>query len=340
MMHNSTDEKSRLRRGLFLLSCLVLVFTLGLCSCASIFPPLLPPSAYNKGDCEPVTTVNGRLCQDVASLSGLVPPRRAADAESLNKAAEYIAQEFGKTGCSVEKQSFPVDGKTYMNIICSFGPKEGERVIVGAHYDVDKDGTPGADDNASGVAGILELARKLSKEKPALARPFDLVAYSLEEEPYFGTGKMGSYYHAKSLADRNVRIKIMMSLEMIGYYSDQSDSQAYPVIFMYFSYPRQGNYIAVVGKCGQENEVSRVRDLMAKQGTIDVQSFTGPTILGGIDLSDHRNYWAFSYPAVMITDTSYYRNPNYHKETDTRQTLDFNRMAGVVEAVYAAMIGY
>jgi hypothetical protein len=335
-MHHTTDRKLKLWIGAIILSCLILAIVLGLCSCAT-----LPPSTYNDRPCDPGTTLTGRLCQDVDSLSGLVPPRRAANMTSLNRAANYIAREFEKTGCRMEEQHFSVEeGTDYRNIICSFGPVDGERIIVGAHYDVSpgQGARPGADDNASGVAGILEIARIVSKEKPALARPLNIIAYTLEEEPYFSRRTdMGSFHHAESLFKKKVSVRLMMSLEMIGYFSDKPDSQTYPLCLLYFSYPSKGNYIAVVGKAGQDSEVLRVRDLMAKQITIEVQSITAS---GGVDLSDHRNYWAFGYPAVMITDTADYRNPNYHEASDTRQTLDFTSMAEVVKGVYKVILDY
>jgi hypothetical protein len=327
VMHHTTDGKSRSRGDLLFLACLVLAFVFGLSSCA--IKPL--PSCIDAVN--PVEVSAKRLRDDVDFLTKLVPPRSATNEGSLNKAVEYIAQEFGQTGCRLEKQRVQVEDTDYWNIICSFGPVDGERIIVGAHYDVDKDGTPGADDNASGVAGILELARMVNKveldqkarnEKPALARRLDLIAYTLEEEPYFsGQKDMGSHHHAESLAKSKVPVRLMMSLEMIGYFSGE-----------------YATYIAVVGKWEQRSMISRVSGLMAQQDSIDVVPAPVPTWIRGADLSDHRNYWKFGYPAVMVTDTDYLRNPNYHEATDTIDTLNFNSMAGVVRGVYDAMICY
>jgi hypothetical protein len=361
-MQYTTDGKSRQRRGLFLLSCLLLSSVLAFCACA--ITPVPRPDMTEISEDMPK-----RLCADVARLTLPSPSRRATNVESLNRAADYIALEFGKTGCSVEKQSFPVDGKTYMNIICSFGPAEGERIIVGAHYDVSdsrcgqarkvkgkdicpfgpatyesvdyqKGDQPGADDNASGVAGILELARMVGERKPALDHRIDFVAYTLEEPPFFKMAvdkesNMGSYHHAKCLHDRNIRVKLMMSLEMIGYFTEE-----YPDFPLDFLYPHEGTYIAVVGKWEQHLAVSRVRNLMAAKRTADVVSITAPSFLYALYLSDHINYWHFDYPAVMVTDMAYLRNTNYHKTSDAIDTLNFNKMAGVVEAVYSAIIKY
>ena len=332
-MHYATGGKSRLRSGVFLRSCLILLNVLGLCACA------ITPIPRSSAESPVEELLKKRLERDVAFLTELVPSRSAANVASLNKAAEYIAQEFTKTGCRLEEQHFPVEyGTYYRNIICSFGPVEGERVIVGAHYDVCCN-LPGADDNASGVAGILELARMVHREKPALARRLDLVAYTLEEPPYFQRvvtrdSNMGSYHHAKYLADRKVPVKLMMSLEMIGYFNPKE----YPDFPLNFLYPHEGAYIAVVGNWGQNYAISRVSRLMAQENTIDVVSMTAPTSM--IDLSDHINYWYFGYPAVMVTDTADYRNHNYHKDTDTIGTLDFTSMAGVVKGVYKVIMDY
>jgi hypothetical protein len=326
VMHFSTEERMRQRSVAHVLSCLLLSAVLSLCSCASKpLPCSFKASAY--------PGMPQRLHDDVAYLSQLDPPRRAADLESLNRAADYIAQEFNKAGCpEVRIQHFPVEkGTDYRNIICSFGPDEGEHIIVGAHYDVspEKGRRPGADDNASGIAGILELARMLSSDKPALRRleeikrPVDLIAYTLEEPPYFGSENMGSYQHASLMAEKKVPVLLMMSLEMIGYFSGE-----------------YAQYIAVVGKNEQRDMISRVSGLMARQGGIDVVSAPLPSFIYGIDWSDHRNYWHFNYQAVMVTDTSYLRNPNYHEVTDTVDKLDFTRMAGVVKGVYDAMLCY
>jgi hypothetical protein len=273
-MHITAGERSQQRSVALVLSCLLLSAVLSLCSCASKpLPCSVQASAYQG--------IPQRLLDDVAYLSQLDPPRRAADMESLNRAADYIAQEFNKAGCPVVRvQHFSVEKDTdYRNIICSFGPGEGERVIVGAHYDVspEKGKRPGADDNASGVAGILELARMLSNDKPALRRldeikrPVDLIAYTLEEPPYFGSENMGSYQHAKLTAEKKAPILLMMSLEMIGYFSGE-----------------YAQYIAVVGKGEQRDVISRVSGLMARQGSIDVVSAPMPSSFPGIDWSDQR----------------------------------------------------
>jgi Zn-dependent M28 family amino/carboxypeptidase len=283
----------------------------------------------------PTEVSQERLYKDVAFLTSLQPARNYANLASLNKAADYIYQEFSNLGCQPEVQTFTADGKEYKNIIASFGKMDGERVIIGAHYDVCGD-QPGADDNASAVAGLLETARLLYARKPALNYRIDFVAYSLEEPPYFATEHMGSAVHARYLHDKHIRVKAMICYEMIGYFSDKPHSQQFPDAALSKIYPNKGNFIIVVGRQGQETFTRNIQALMKANSSIDVQSIVFPYAEGLAGLSDHRNYWKYNYPAVMINDTSFLRNPNYHKKTDTIDTLDFKKMVEVVKGVYAA----
>jgi hypothetical protein len=278
-----------------------------------------------------------RLYHDVEVLTSIQPARNHANLASLNRAADYITGEFRKLDGRVTVQPFRVERREYKNIIASFGPEDAERVIVGAHYDVCGD-QPGADDNASAVAGLLETARLLNARKPDLPYRVDFVAYSLEEPPYFGTDRMGSAIHAKSLREGKVPVKGMICYEMIGYFSDAPGSQGFPDPAMSKIYPTRGNFILVVGKDGQEAFWSKIKTQMKAHSKVDVQSISFSASQGLAGLSDHRNYWKYDYPAVMINDTSFLRNPNYHRSSDTIDTLDFDKMTEVVRGVYAALI--
>ena len=260
--------------------------------------------------------------------------RTSSNVDVLDTLAEKIRIEFLKNTTRVSFQSYKVDGKEYKNIIASFGPEEGERIIVGAHYDVCGN-QDGADDNASGVAGLLELARLL-KDK-SLKYRIDLVAYTLEEPPYFNTKKMGSYVHAKSIHDNNIPVKGMISLEMIGYYSDNENSQDYPIGIMKWIYGDKGNYITIVQKsfCGEF--AKQFKTLSFKNNSILTKSFRAPTFFGGISLSDHKNYWEFGYSAAMVTNTAFFRNHNYHEGTDKVNTLDIPKMGLVIDGVYRTL---
>jgi Zn-dependent M28 family amino/carboxypeptidase len=277
-----------------------------------------------------------RLEAHVRALAGFAP-RDEGHPENLDRAAAYVRQELQRAGGRVEDQTFEVSGETYRNVIARFGPESRERIVVGAHYDA-AGPYPGADDNASGVAGLIELAHLLGKDPPPLR--VELVAYTLEEPPHFAGLTMGSAIHAASLKKQGVRLRAMIGLEMIGYFTDEPGSQQFPAPGLSLLYPSRGNFITVVGKLGQGPLVRRIKKTMARGAApLPVESITAPTSLPGVDLSDHRNYWAAGYQAVMITDTAFLRNPHYHRDSDRPETLDYRRMARVVAGVYAAVKG-
>jgi len=255
--------------------------------------------------------------------------------DQLNLTADYIKTVFKKSSDSVAIQEYMVDQKSYQNIICSFGTENKKRIVIGAHYDVCGD-QEGADDNASGVVGLLELSRLLNGKK--LAYRIDLVAYTLEEPPYFRTEFMGSYIHAKSLNEAKADIYGMISLEMIGYFKDEEKSQNYPLGILAAKYGNKGNYITIVKKFGSGPFVHKFSKSFKATKSILTKTFSGPPALPGIDFSDHLNYWKFGYDAMMITDTSFYRNKNYHQKTDTMDTLDISRMSKVIDGVYNGLI--
>jgi Zn-dependent M28 family amino/carboxypeptidase len=269
--------------------------------------------------------------------------------ENLKRAGDYIAAQFRAARGQVSLQEFDVEESHYANVVASFGPDSGPVVVIGAHYDsygnageqmlhggnpVSQGGNPGADDNASGVAGLIELAVLLGKNPPG--KSIELVAYTREEPPYFRSENMGSAQHARALAACKREVSYMLCLEMIGYFSDQASSQKYPVPGMGLIYPDKGNFIAVVGRFGDFSLTRRVKAAMTAATDLPVSSINAPGFVSGVDFSDHASYWNEGIPALMITDTSFYRNPNYHNAGDTPDTLDYVRMAKVVQAIYAA----
>ena len=256
---------------------------------------------------------------------------------TLNEVADYIHSVFTKYCDTVYFQEYIADGRPYKNVIGSIGAKNKERIIVGAHYDVYGD-QEGADDNASGVVGLLELTRLLENHKTDYR--IDFVAYSLEEPPYFRTQNMGSYVHAKSLNDANEPIKGMICLEMIGFFSEEPKSQTYPLPHKKIIYGSEADYIMIVQKMGNNSFSNQIKNLMKRAKLVDTKSIKAPVSIPGIDFSDHLNYWAFGYDALMITNTSFYRNPNYHKPTDTMETLDLDKMAFVIDEVYYALSNF
>jgi len=290
-------------------------------------------------DSSAITIDTQRITNDVKQLCNTPKARNYKNIISLNLAGTYIFNEFQKIGLVTKEQTYDVNGTTYKNIIATYGPENGERIIVGAHYDVCGN-QQGADDNASGVAGILEIARQFQKHQPKTKYRYDFVAYTLEEPPFFRTDNMGSHVHAKYLKDNNIAVKAMVSLEMIGYFSDAPKSQEYPLGFLKLFYPTKANFIAVVGKIGNGSITRQFKKGMKKGSAIKVCSISAPASIQGIDYSDHLNYWKYNFEAVMITDTSFFRNQNYHQVTDTIETLDYQKMTEVIKGVTYALFNY
>lgn len=279
------------------------------------------------------------LQQHVQYLSTLPNGRSSSASSSLSNAANYIDAAFREYCERVEEQAYTAHGAEVRNVSCIFAPESRQTIVVGAHYDAYED-LPGADDNASGVAGIVELARLLATASTTGAHRIELVAYTLEEPPYFRSPEMGSARHAKRLHDEGREIKAMLALEMIGYYTETPKSQNYPIPFLVPFYPREGNFIAVISHFEDIQLTREVKKLLKSAlQIIDVHSFNAPEFIPGVDFSDHRSYWQYGFPAVMITDTAWLRNENYHKETDTYETLDYNKMADVVTSTYWAVRG-
>ncbi|TQF11573.1 M28 family peptidase [Myxococcus llanfairpwllgwyngyllgogerychwyrndrobwllllantysiliogogogochensis] len=275
-----------------------------------------------------------RLRAHVRMLSETFHPRDSRHPENLERAADYIAGHLARAGGHVESQHFRVDGRDYRNVIARFGPEDGERIVVGAHYDSVR-GTPGADDNASGVAGLLDLAARLGRQPPPLR--VDLVAYTLEEPPHFRTGNMGSAVHARALKEAGGRVRAMVALEMLGHFTDVPGSQEYPLAALKLKYPDTGHFIGVVGTPGDGGLTDTVAEAMRGASPLPVESLSAPRALEGVDFSDHGSFWAQGYRAVMVTDTAFFRNPRYHEAGDTWDTLDYARMAQAVQGVYAAV---
>lgn len=262
-------------------------------------------------------------------------PRHYKNVEVLDTVAERIRNEFSKYTLHTGMQEYPAEGNIYKNVFASFGPENGEVIVIGAHYDVCGE-QDGADDNASGVAGIMELARLL-KDQP-LAYRIELVAYTLEEPPFFRTEKMGSYVHAKSLFDKKQAVKGMISLEMIGYYAEEPGSQSYPLKAMKWIYGDTGDYITLATNSFSGSFATQFKKVYFKNNSISAKSLKAPGFLAGIDLSDHRNYWKFGYSALMVTNTAFFRNHNYHQATDRLATLDLEKMGNVIDGVFRTII--
>jgi Zn-dependent M28 family amino/carboxypeptidase len=278
--------------------------------------------------------VIANLYKHVEYLSVKIGDRHLWKDDSLSKTAEYIESAFAGYGYGVERQTYSCYGKTVSNLIAEKIGENKEVVIIGAHYDT-VPGTPGADDNASAVAGLLELGRLLKESSNQKTLVF--AAFVNEEPPCFGSTNMGSMAYAKHLKDQKISIEVMVSLEMIGFFSEER-IQGYPFPGMGLFYPKKGNYIGVVGNFHSFKYVSFFKKGIRKHSNINAKSLTAPEFFGGINLSDNYSFWHHGYRAVMITDTSFFRNRNYHQETDTIDTLNFERMAELVKGLYYTLL--
>ncbi len=332
----------------WILAFICAICLLGFSLIAVVTQPLVTPLPST-----PPPVDAARLEAHVRKLSADFYPRSADQRKNLELSADYIVDALKASNAAVSIQEVVIDDIKYRNIIAHFGPAAGPLLVIGAHYDSHGDEargahdprgytadshTPGADDNASGVAGLLELARLLAA-KPQ-SRAIELVAYTLEEPPYFRTADMGSAWHARSLRAAHRDVTLMLSLEMIGSFNDVPGGQDYPVPGMASLYSDRGDFIAVVGKLGEFGATRKAKALMAGASDLPVYSINAPPLLQGIDFSDHLSYWNAGYPALMITDTAFLRNHQYHRAGDTWDKLDYRRMAKVVQGVYALSQGF
>ncbi|HEY5994536.1 MAG TPA: M28 family peptidase [Gallionellaceae bacterium] len=299
---------------------------------AFLAQPLVSPTPS-----QPPAVDAAALRAHVQKLAVAFYPRNIGNRKNLGLAADYIEAQLRQTGAAVSVQEYQAEGQKYRNIIARFGPERGPLLVIGAHYDSFEE-TPGADDNASGVAGLLELARLLASNPQQ--RPIELVAYTLEEPPFFRTADMGSARHAQMLRRQGRAVELMISLEMIGYFSDRPGTQDYPVPGLGLFYPERGNFVALVGNFSDFGKMRRLKALMLGAAQMPVFSINAPSMLPGIDFSDHMNYWAEGYPAIMVTDTAFARNREYHEQGDTWDRLDYARMARVVQGIYSATQGF
>jgi Zn-dependent M28 family amino/carboxypeptidase len=270
------------------------------------------------------------LYQHVEYLSVKIGERHLWKEGSLERTADYIESAFTSYGYSVWRQTYSCYGKKVSNLIVEKKGEDEGTVVIGAHYDT-VPGTPGADDNASAVAGLLELAR-LHREAPN-KKTFLFVAFANEEPPCFGFPNMGSMVYARHLKERKASVEVMVSLEMIGFFRPER-IQSYPLPGMSLFYPKTADFIGVVGNFRSLKYVSLFKKGIRKHSAIDARSLTAPEFFGGINLSDNYSFWRHGYRAIMVTDTSFFRNRNYHQETDTIDTLDFDKMAEVVKGVH------
>jgi hypothetical protein len=317
----------------FLVACALLV-ALGYRMMIAVKPSVARP-ILGADTQQEIVALEGRLMAHVELLGRTIGERHLGRPRALQKAAEYIRQVWGDQGLAVTEERFEVGGQPCLNLITQLPghQQSGELLVVGAHYD-SVYGSPGANDNGTGVAALLEMSRQL-RDHP-LARTVRLVAFVNEEPPYFLTDEMGSRVYARGARRRGERILGMLSLETIGYYSGAHGSQHYPAPFGML-YPDTGNFLAVVGNLASRRLVVDFMTQFMSATDFPVEGVATFEGVPGINWSDHSSFWAEGYPAIMLTDTAPFRYAEYHTAQDLPERVtrrEFARAAhGIVEAV-------
>jgi Zn-dependent M28 family amino/carboxypeptidase len=280
-------------------------------------------------------TCEERLRRHVQALAGDIGERHVWRPQALRAAAAYIRGELEGLGYAVAAQAYEAHGVRCENLEVEIAGAQRAREIVlaGAHYDT-VEGSPGADDNASGVAGLIEIARLLRAARPQ--RTLKLVAFVNEEPPFFPSGAMGSGVYARAARARGDDIRLMLSLEMLGCYRDAPGSQAYPPFLKRF-YPERGNFIAFVSNLRSRRALAEFTRAFRAASDFPAERLAAPALVPGVSWSDQLSFWRAGYRALMVTDTAFYRYPHYHRPTDTPERLDYPRMARVVEGLARAL---
>ena len=271
----------------------------------------------------------------VEMLAGSIGERNLWKYEALNRSAAYIEAELTAYGLSPERQTFEVSRLPVSNLDAGLHgtTRSDEVVVVGAHYD-SVAGCPGANDNATGVAAVLELARRLAgAPRPRTIR---FAAFVNEEPPFFKTAQMGSVVYANAAKRRGDRIVAMLSLETMGYYSDVRGSQHYPAPIALL-YPDVGNFIGFVSNVGSARLLMRARRAFRRRTDFPLQSAAVPEAVPGVGWSDHWSFWQAGYPAMMVTDTAPFRYPWYHTAEDTPDKVDFEKLTHLVDGLEAVV---
>ena len=270
------------------------------------------------------------LIADVQTLGGDIGERNMARYPQLNAAADFIENSFSRAGLQPRRDSYELHEKACHNIEAEIRGASPQIVVIGAHYD-SVFGSPGANDNGSGIAAMLALARRFAGKPTTHTLRF--VAFVNEEPPYFLTEQMGSFVYAGLCKARGDQITAMISLETIGYFSDSPHSQTYPSVGLGAFYPTVGNFIGFVGNVRSRALLRRSLSLFREHAKISSEGAALPSFIPGVSWSDQWSFWQHGYPGIMITDTAPFRYPHYHAATDTPDKLDYDRFALVVSGV-------
>ncbi|STX52021.1 leucine aminopeptidase [Legionella busanensis] len=299
----------------------------------------MPGKSY-RGPFLPLTVLEEEIVKrtkkHIHVLAQEIGERNLWHESNLFAAADYIEKEFKSLGYQVVSQEYLSQNKPVKNIIAEHRglTLPDEVIIIGAHYDT-VFGSPGADDNGSGIAALLELARLLKGHQTNKTVRF--VAFVNEEPPFFQTHEMGSFYYANSLKENNIQVVAMLSLESIGYYSTAKHSQNYPFPFSYF-YPDTADFIGFVANFSSRNLLQRTIALFRKHSAFPSEGLAAPSSVTGIGWSDQWAFWQNGYPGIMVTGTALFRNPNYHRASNLPNTIDYPRLARVIYGLYKVIL--
>ena len=306
----------------------------------------IPGKSYH-GYVPPLTdeqiVLREQLRKDVAWLAGEIGDRNVnTEYENLCKASDFIEESFVEAGYKVSRQGYEVSlyslkGRECYNLEVEIMglEKPDEIVIIGAHYD-SLEGTPGANDNGSGVAALLALARAFVDKKPV--RTLRFVAFTNEEPPYFLSDDMGSFVYARRCRERKENVVAMLSLETIGYYTDEEGSQDFPIVLMDFVFSTTGNFISFVGNIKSRKLLRDVTGFFREYAKFPSEAACLPEQIAGVAWSDQWSFWRNGYPGIMVTDTAPFRYPYYHTHEDTPEKINYDRFAYLVDMLERVVV--
>src|SRR5256884_1213636 len=280
------------------------------------------------------TALREELRTDVQKLAGEIGERNMGHYAQLNAAVDFSEGSFSRAGLRSRRDSYQMQGQACHNLEAEISGSRPEIIVIGAHYD-SVFGSPGANDNGTGVAATIALARRASRKPKHTLR---FVAVVNEEPPHFLSGEMGSLVYARRCKERGDKISAMISLETIGYFSDAPHSQTYPSPGLGVFYPSIGNFIGFVSNVKSRALLRRVITLFRKHAKIPSEGASLPAFIPGVSWSDQWSFWQVGYPAIMVTDTAPFRYPHYHLPTDTPDKLDYDRFALVVSAMQQVIV--
>jgi len=284
--------------------------------------------------------INRRLQGHAVTLGRDIGERNVFRPSALHAAADYIVSEWKEQGYEVQRDGYPVNGVMCENLsVTRVGAKDpDDLLLLGAHYD-SVFGSPGANDNGTGIAALLEISRRFVAISPTCSIRF--AAFVNEEPPFFMTEEMGSRIYARAARSRGDKIRLMACLETIGCYRNEPGSQQYPPLLRLF-YPRTGNFIAFVSNFRSRHRMLEAVQAFRTHSDFPLQHLTGPSFIPGLAWSDHWSFWQEGYRAFMVTDTAFYRYPWYHTAHDTPNKIDYAPFSAVTDALYqtfAALAG-